>query len=428
MGLQDSILFDRSLLGNISTITNSEQTSIAGTTTTFTEEVITSATNEPGFLFNDLTNPLGNSGASKALASANVVGTQGLSNFGVGRLNSELGFGGLVMSASSESVSMLLRALKEDRRINILSRPQIMTLDNQGANIQVGERVPRVTGTETNESGGLTNTVTMEDVGLIVGVTPRISPDGLVVMEIDAEKSEVGPEAEGIPISVSEGTVIRSPRINTITAATTVSALDGQTVVLGGLITNAKTKVDRRVPFLSEIPVLGELFRYRGFTSERNELLIVLTPRIVNSEQDAQLVMQEEAARMNWCLHDVLDMHEEVAFRPRNGQWGDNETDTIYPDGKAPAEELEPLENLPLTPPANPPANPAETPTPAPAAGTHGYYSPPSQNRGVAPASYESQTGIGGRDPNGVYPATGTYRPDTPVYPSTPSYPSTSGY
>ena len=228
---------------------------------------------------------------------------------------------------------------------------------------------------------------------------------------------------------MSEGTVIRSPRINTITAATTVSALDGQTVVIGGLITNAKTKVDRRVPFLSEIPVLGELFRYRGFTSERNELLIVLTPRIVNSEQDAQLVMQEEAARMNWCLHDVLEMHEEVAFRPRSGQWGDNETDTIYPDGKAPAEEFEPLENLPL----NPPANPGETPTPAPEAGTNGYYSPASQNRGgapggVAPASYESQTGIGGQDPDGVYPATGTYHSATPVYPSTPSYPSTSGY
>ncbi|MHB8897702.1 MAG: secretin N-terminal domain-containing protein [Thermoguttaceae bacterium] len=430
VGLQDSILFDRSLLGNINTITNSTQQSIAGTTTTFTEEVITSATNEPGFLFNDLTSPLGNSGASNALRNANVVGSQGLSNFGVGRLNSELGFGGLVLSASSESVSMLLRALKEDRRINILSRPQIMTLDNQGANIQVGQRVPRVTGTATNESGGLTNQVTMEDVGLIVGVTPRISPDGLVVMEIDAEKSEVGPEAEGIPVSVSEGVVIRSPRIDTITASTTVSALDGQTVVLGGLITSNKTKVDRRVPFLSQIPVLGELFRYRGFTSERNELLIVLTPRIVNSEEDAQLMMQEEAARMDWCLNDVLELHEEVAFRPRNGQWRDNETDTIYPDGKAPAEGFEPLEN---SAPTDAPSPPAETPTPAPSMGASRYYSPspaagPGTAGSVAPANYESGIGDRGQAANKVYPAAGSYGTNGSPYPATAPYASTSGY
>ena len=426
LGLQDSILFDRSLLGDISTITNSTQTTTASGVTTVTEEIITSATNEPGFLFNDVTSSLGNSGASNALTNASVIGTQGLSNFAVGRINNELGYGGLVMSASSESVSMLLRALKEERRINILSRPQIMTMDNQGANIQVGERVPRVTGTSTNESGGITNQVTMEDVGLIVGVTPRISPDGLVVMEIDAEKSEVGPEADGIPISVSEGVTIRSPRIETITTQTTVSALDGQTVVLGGLITSNKTQVKRRVPWLSDIPVLGHLFRYDGFSGKRSELLIVLTPRIVKNEQDAEAILQAEAARMNWCLNDVLELHEDVALRPRDGEWADDETTTIYPDGKAPADgqEFQPLDDVPLPPPAAP-----STPTPPPVETT-----PPDMTNGaglpdpseaartgrsgyVAPANYESRSRS-----SGVYPATGS------LYPSTSSYPSTSGY
>ena len=347
LGLQDSILFDRSLLGDISTITNTTQNSTADGVVTVTEQVITSATNTPGFLFNDVTRSLGNSGASNAVGKAGTIGSQGLSNFGVGRLNSELGFGGLVLSASSESVSMLLRALKEERRINVLSRPQVMTLDNQPAFIQVGQRVPRVTGTQTNEAGGLTNTVTLENVGLILGVTPRISPDGLVVMEIDAEKSEVGPEADGIPISISEGQTIRSPRINTTTAQTTVSALDGQTVVLGGLITNNKTRIDRRVPFLAEIPILGHLFRYQGYTSKRSELLIVMTPRIVESEQDVEAIKQDEAARIHWCLNDVLELHPDVAFRPRNGEWADEETNTIYPDGKE-AEEAIPLEDIPL--------------------------------------------------------------------------------
>lgn len=423
LGLQDSVLFDRSLLGNISTI--SQTTTQAGLPQVTTQQIVT-ATNEPGFLFNDLTNPLGNSGASNALARSNVVGSQGLSNFGVGRINSELGFGGLVMSASSESVSILLRALKEDRRINILSRPQIMTLDNQPASIQVGERVPTISGSETNDAGGLTNQIDFQDVGLIVGVTPRISPDGLVVMEIDAEKSEVGPEAEGIPVSVSEGVTIRSPRIKTITAATTVSALDGQTVVLGGLITSNKTKVDRRVPWLCEIPILGQLFRYQGYTSKRSELLIIMTPRIVKNEMDAEKVMQTEAARMSWCLNDVLELHEDVALRPRNGEWGDNETTTIYPDGKEAPEKSNGLENMPL----NPPSSPTVAPPADPSAGAQPGRFMPANRPGtsyIAPASYESNLDAGAGPTGGVYPATGSYGSAGHAYSTTPSYPST-GY
>ncbi len=307
---------------------------------------------------------------------------------------------------------MLLRALKQDQRINVLSRPQVMTLDNQPAFIQVGQRVPRVTGTQTNEAGGLTNTVTLENVGLILGVTPRISPDGLVVMEIDAEKSEVGPEADGIPISISEGQTIRSPKINTTTAQTTVSALDGQTVILGGLITNNKTRIDRRVPFLAEIPVLGHLFRYQGYTSKRSELLIVMTPRIVESEQDVEVIKQDEAARMHWCLNDVLALHPDVAFRPRNGQWADEETNTIYPDGKKPEEAI-PLENIPLE--VIPLEKiPLETPTPrlAPpntsgdARGSLYPIQKPGEDgsRPVAPATY--QTGAAAYGAPGVYATT----------------------
>jgi len=125
-------------------------------------------------------------------------------------VNSELGFGGLVLSAGSESVSVLIRALQASRRLEILSRPQIMTLDNQPAFIQVGERVPRITATTINETGQY-NSIT-ENVGLIMGVRPRISPDGRVVMEIDAEKSDVGPIQDGIPVSFSaSGDVIFRP-------------------------------------------------------------------------------------------------------------------------------------------------------------------------------------------------------------------------
>jgi type II secretion system protein D len=349
IGLQDSVLFDRSLLGDIQTTTNSTQQSTPGGVTTVTEQIIRSATNTPGFLFNN--QQLGNSGATGAMNGANTVGTQGLAHFDLGRINNDLGYGGLVLAASSNSVSMLLRALKEKRRLEVLSRPQIMTMDNQPAFILVGERVPRVTGTQSNEAGQ-TNVITLEDVGLILGVTPRISPDGLVVMEIDATNSALGPESEGIPISIApNGDTIRSPRINTIQAQTTVSALNGQTVVLGGLITKSTNKVERRVPLLANIPVLGNLFRYDLKEGGRNELLIIMTPHIVENEEDAELVKQMEVARMHWCLTDVLELNGDGNLRGRSDEWGNAETHVVYPDGN-PGDSVAPsLEDVPVPAP-----------------------------------------------------------------------------
>jgi type II secretion system protein D len=332
LGLQDSILFDRSLLGDIFTTTNTTQTPQGNTVVTTTNQVIQAATLTPGYNFNN--QPLGNSGSAQSVASRENLAGQGLTNFSLGRINSELGYGGLVLSASSESISILIRALKECRRLDVLSRPQIMTLDNQPAFIQVGARVPRVQGV-TQGVVGVAPVLNVIDtnVGLILGVTPRISPDGLVVMEIDAERSALGPEGEGVPITTTvNGDVIRSPLINTTTAQTTVSAVDGQTVVLGGLLTKAKTSTRRRVPLLSSIPIVGNLFRYDLEAVQRTELLIIMTPRIVRTEADADRVKQAEAARMSWCLADVKKLHGDPGIVSRDGEWSDDQTMVIYPD------------------------------------------------------------------------------------------------
>jgi len=282
LGIQDSILFDRSLLGDLVTITESTLVPGVGSVQ---NQVIKSATNTPGFDFNN--NPLGNSGSDKALARSGTVAGQALSSFTLGRTNSELGYGGLVLSASSEAVSVLIRALQETRRLDVLGRPQIMTLDNQPAYIQVGKLVPRISATRF-QSNYQTNEIVLEPTGLIMGVTPRVSPDGKVVMEIDAEKSDLGPEAEGIPVSVVEGTVIRQSSINMTLAQTTVSAADGETIVLGGLITKKGSSVHRRVPWLARVPVLGNLFRYDNQTGQRTELLIILTPHVVSTSHSSR--------------------------------------------------------------------------------------------------------------------------------------------
>ncbi len=204
LGLQDSVLFDRSTLSNIQT---SSTTLPNGTTTSS----VISADRDPGFNFNNA-NPLGNNSSGNLLPS--IVGGQGLSNFAVGRQDGQLGYGGLVLSLASENISMLLRALAENHRVEVLQRPQVMTLDNQPAYIQVGQSVPTITNVSTTTTG-ITNGVQPQNVGLILLVTPRISPDGLVVMQIDAQKSALEPEANGIPIYASTGgQVIRSPIID----------------------------------------------------------------------------------------------------------------------------------------------------------------------------------------------------------------------
>ncbi len=305
LGLQDSILFDRGLLGDLLTTTATSQQSTPAGIITATEEIIQGATNEPGYAFNNKS--LGNSGSDKALSNSSKVGTQGLSHFAVGRINSDLAYGGLVLSASSQGVSVLVRALSECRRLEVLARPQIMTLDNQPAFIQVGKRVPRITGTTINEVGQVNN-IELENIGLILGVTPRISPDGMVVMEIDAEKSELSFE-DAVPVAISEGTPIMSPSITLTTAQTTVSAASGETIVLGGLITKSKSTIQRRVPWLADIPLLGNLFRYDSETEKRTELLIILTPHVVRNAEDMERIKQNEAARMHWCLADVAAIH-----------------------------------------------------------------------------------------------------------------------
>ncbi|QGJ71135.1 Type II and III secretion system protein [Planctomycetales bacterium 10988] len=330
LGIQDSVLFDRSLLGDLITTTTSNTVQQNGNTITTENEVIQGATLSPGFNFNNL--PLGNSGSDLSRSTSSDFGGQALTHFSLGRTNSTLGYGGLVLSASSENINILIRALSESRKVKVLSRPQVTTLDNQPAFVLVGQRVPRITSTSFSDFGQ-TNSITQENVGLVLGVTPRISPEGQVVMEIDVENSSVGPESEGIPISIAaSGDVIRSPRIDTTTAQTTVSAANGQTIVLGGLIREETNEVRRRIPYLSKIPVIKHLFRYDLVTKQRNELLIIMTPRVIYSEMDAERIKQEEAARMHWCLADVHRIHGDAGLRGRTSVWTDAEVPVFYPD------------------------------------------------------------------------------------------------
>ena len=287
----------------------------------------------------------------------------------------------------------MLRALSENHRVDVLQRPQVMTLDNQPAFIQVGQRVPRITSVTTALTG-TTNGTTLDNVGLILGVTPRISPDGLVVMQIDAEKSELESETTGIPIFTSpSGQVVRSPIIDATTAQTTVAAMSGQTVVLGGLLTTQKSKEHHGVPVLEDIPVINWFFHYDSTVEAKSELLIIMTPHIVRNQADADAIKRAEAAKMTWCLCDVTKMYGEAGLRRRTDEWTDGEVPVIYPDnGQVPA--------------SSQPAAPEAIPSPSGQPSTPMLNTPPLPN---------SQPG------GPATPATGTPAAPRPAAPDAPS-------
>ena len=351
LGLQDSLLFDRSLLGDLETTTTTVISQDVGGSNTVSQDVIQSATNTPGFNFGNPATALGNAGSTSSLATAGNVAGQVLSSFGVQRVSSDAGFGGLVLSASSNSISMLLRALQESSRLEVLSRPQIMAMDNQTGAAFVGQIVPFITESTPNQlTGQLINSVERVNVGLTLEVTPRISPDGLVVMTVYAENKRLRPLSEGVPVGVSaNGTPLLQPIQEAIQASTTVSAVSGQTVVLSGLITKQDTALHRRVPILADVPLLGDLFRFDSVSTQRRELLIVLTPHVVRSRFESEMLKQVESARMNWCLSDVVDLHGPAGLRSQSDRAGAAEAEIVFPQPVSPEEYLPEQRDAPQT-------------------------------------------------------------------------------
>lgn len=299
-GLQDSLLFDRGIAGTSS---------------------------NPGFNF-------GNSGLPNLDDFARgVVGTQSLADLGVGRngfFGGATSPGGLVLSAASDSVNVLIRDLEEEGRAQILSRPQVMALNNQPAFVQVGQDIARYAGS-TATNTGVTQNVTDVPTGLILSIEPRINDDGVVVMTVDADKSQLGTTG-GTTLSDGQGGTFTVQPINRTTAQTTISAKSGQTVVIGGLITKSDELTSRGVPYLRDIPWVGELFNFDASRTRRTELLIILTPYIVSEDEDYEMIKMMESQRMNWCLGDVVSLDGERGLMSGGCMLCAEDVPTLFPD------------------------------------------------------------------------------------------------
>lgn len=353
LGFQDPILFDRSIVEDILTITETVFDNQGNPTATNTRIVSQQAT--PGFNFNN--QPFGNNNGPSA--NPGRVGSQGLSNFALNRTNDDLGYGGLVLSASSDSVNVLIRALAARRSVRILSRPQILALDNQLAQIQVGQIVP-VTDGVTQTQTAVTPQIVRDPAGIILTVTPRISPEGQIVMEVVAEKSVYTDEGVTVYTDIATGSVVTSPIKNISTAQTTVKVPDGQTIVVGGMITDSEDILERKVPWLGDLPLIGQAFRFDSQSTERTELLIFLTPRIVRNDAVSEHIKHVESGRIHYFQEEAEEVHGPLFGVP-------NAIDEFVPGQIIDENSFDsmPSETVPSTPPPPVPAPPADEDAPS---------------------------------------------------------------
>lgn len=203
------------------------------------------------------------------------------------------GFGNPGLSAAvgmllgrSRELLFFLNAQENRGRTRVLSAPTILASDNIAARIQVGAEVPILTsqgvvaGAQAQGSSIFTNTVQQRDTGVILTVTPRINSSGLVTLQIQQEVST--------PQAPQAGASIQSPSIQKRSVATQVTVQDGETIALGGIISEAQVLSKNRVPVLGDIPGLGLLFGSTSYSTARTELIILLTPRVIQDLDGAQ--------------------------------------------------------------------------------------------------------------------------------------------
>ncbi|MBL9169618.1 MAG: type II secretion system protein GspD [Verrucomicrobiales bacterium] len=201
--------------------------------------------------------------------------------------------GGGLYQVLGNDFTATLRAIASAGKTEVLSRPSILTRNSQPATITVGKTLPFTTNVRFDNNGNQINTVSYQDVGIILRVTPFITSDGLVEMIVAPEISDI--IQLDTPIKLTDNT--DALVISKTSADTVVLTPDGQTVVIGGLMQTTKGSVDSKIPILGDIPLLGLAFRREQKKAEKKELLIFLTPHIVKEPSNLLAVSNVEKSQ-----------------------------------------------------------------------------------------------------------------------------------
>lgn len=196
-------------------------------------------------------------------------------------------------------VKALLTALANDGKVRVLSAPHVMALDSQQAQIRVGTQQPIPASTTTTNTVTTSGGVTYKDTGVFLKVLPRINSGGMVNMDILQEVIDVGPLVDVTSAGGSgEAVAVKQRAYLQRSVNSKVAVKSGQTVVLGGLIRDNRSEGESGIPVLYKIPVLGALFGNTEEQVDRTELIVLITPRVVENSQEAEQVTEEIKRKM----------------------------------------------------------------------------------------------------------------------------------
>jgi len=191
--------------------------------------------------------------------------------------------------ASTDRLFAAIHASATENRLKMISSPHILASNNKEAKIQIGKAQPILTTTYTTTAttspSVVEGTIEYKDIGIILTVTPRISDAKLVTMEINLEQSDVA--------STKLGSLDNIPVFKKKTAKTTLSIMEGQTIVIGGLIEDKKEAGTSGVPFLSRLPIIGALFGYQTRDINKTETVLLLTPHVITDLEESNQVTRE---------------------------------------------------------------------------------------------------------------------------------------
>lgn len=215
-------------------------------------------------------------------------------------------------------LSAAIKLAATDNRLKIISSPNLLASNNKEAKMQIGKSQPILTSTyaygssttsgtplstsTTPTTGLLEGTIEYKDIGIILTITPRISDGGLITLELQIEKSDV---ADSPPL----GNVQNIPVFSKKTAKTVASVLEGQTIVIAGLIEDSKNVIKSGVPLLSKIPILGALFGFQEYIYKKTELVVLLTPHIITDHIQSRSLTEEFKEKVKG-LREVLEKKE----------------------------------------------------------------------------------------------------------------------
>jgi len=220
---------------------------------------------------------------------------------------------GMSYQLISNNITSFIRALQETGKLDTVTRPQIFTKDNAKAVISLGRDVPIVTSTNVSSEGAINSTVKYEKVQTVLQVTPKIHPNGFVTLQIKQDIDDVSAETFQISEDFNPQVLIRR------SAETQMRVRDGQTVCMGGFIGDSIIENSSKVPLLGDIPLLGELFKYSSKSHQKVELIIFITPHILENPEEMLRMTNEHRSGSNTEVRedrntDILIPQRKVAI------------------------------------------------------------------------------------------------------------------